>query len=63
MKARVDLSKCMGYAACVAEVPKMFEIDETTGQSRVVTEILSDDLLERARQAARSCPTFAIVIG
>lgn len=62
MKVQIDLSKCMGYGTCVAEAPKVFEIDELTGQSRLSVQILSAEVLASASHAAKCCPMRAIKV-
>lgn len=62
MKVQIDLSKCMGYGTCVAEAPRVFEMDEQTGQSRLLVQIWSPEALAKAKHAAQCCPMRAIEV-
>lgn len=60
MKARVDLSKCQGYANCILEADGIFDLDEETGKAVVLVDEVPQGLAEDAQRAAASCPVSAI---
>ncbi|MBI2942130.1 MAG: ferredoxin [Chloroflexi bacterium] len=61
MRIRVNRMACVGSAICVVDAPTVFEIDEL-GKAIVVDPhgltVAPEDLWE----AARDCPTQAIVL-
>jgi len=59
-KVTVDKEKCVGCSACVAIAPEIFELRD--GKSHVKQEEVSDELAEKATQAASGCPVQAITI-
>ncbi|WP_326565281.1 ferredoxin [Amycolatopsis rhabdoformis] len=60
MKAHIDLALCEGYANCVVEADRVFDIDEGTGQAVVLLADIPAELAEDARRARESCPVQAI---
>lgn len=61
----VDSKLCIGAAACIAEAPELFQLDEDNVASVTFTQPL-DATAEQERQlreAAQNCPTGAISIG
>jgi ferredoxin len=62
MKAHIDLGKCEGYANCVIEADRVFDIDEATGQAVVLLPAIGADLVDEVHRARASCPVQAIVL-
>ena len=60
MKASIDPTVCLGYANCVIEADRVFDIDESTEQAVVLLSVIPRDLEEATRRAAASCPVSAI---
>ncbi|MDD1644548.1 MAG: cytochrome P450, partial [Methylococcaceae bacterium] len=57
----IDRELCQGHATCMTEAPELFQVDEA-GNLTVLQENPPLDLLEKARQAEKYCPTKAIKI-
>ncbi|MGJ0431045.1 cytochrome P450 [Methylobacter sp.] len=57
----IDRELCQGHATCMAEAPELFQVDEA-GNVTVLQENPPPDLLEKARQAEKYCPSKAIKI-
>lgn len=55
----VDMDLCKGHAACMGEAPELFHVDED-GKLTVLNARPDESLLEKARNAAKYCPTQAI---
>ena len=62
MRVVVSLETCQGYANCVIEADRIFDLDEETGKAVVLVETVPAELAESARLAADSCPVDAIDI-
>ena len=60
-KIKIDRELCQGHATCMTEAPELFQVDEA-GNVTVLQENPSLDLLEKAQQAEKYCPTKAIKI-
>ena len=58
---KIDRELCQGHAACMAESPEIFHVDDE-GNLTVLQENPSLDLLEKARLAEKYCPTKAIIV-
>ncbi|MGZ8213447.1 MAG: cytochrome P450 [Methylosarcina sp.] len=58
---KIDRELCQGHAACMAEAPELFHVDEA-GHVTVLQAYPSSALLTKARQAEKYCPTKAIKI-
>lgn len=57
-RVKVNRSKCIGAASCVAIAPKVFALDEKN-----LAHVISEDELDDIKLlAAQSCPTAAIII-
>ena len=58
---KADLDLCQGYANCVMEAPRFFEVDDDG-----VVVVLKDEFVEEERMrveaAVRSCPVRALRI-
>jgi sterol 14-demethylase len=57
----IDRELCQGHATCMTEAPELFYVDEA-GNVTVLQENPPLELLEKARQAEKYCPTKAIKI-
>jgi ferredoxin len=62
MRARIDLAACEGYANCVIEADRVFDIDQATGQAVLLMPVIPDDLAEEVRRAQAKCPVRAILL-
>ncbi|MGZ8187881.1 MAG: cytochrome P450 [Methylosarcina sp.] len=58
---KIDRELCQGHAACMAEAPELFHVDEA-GHVTVLQAYPSSALLTKAWQAEKYCPTKAIKI-
>lgn len=59
MKVSVNWSLCDGNGNCVAAAPEIFELDDND-ELQVLRESFGEDLLDKARNAVRSCPKNAL---
>lgn len=59
MKIRVDRTKCISAADCIAVAPGTFELDE---EGIATVKDQHGDPEKIIEEAARSCPTLAIII-
>ncbi len=57
----IDRELCQGHATCMAEAPELFHVDEA-GHVTVLQENPPLELLEKAQQAEKYCPSKAIKI-
>ena len=57
MSIKVDQNKCIGCGMCVNMCPKVFKIN-SAGKS----EVISNNDVDCARNAANSCPVEAISV-
>ena len=55
---KVNQETCIGCGACESLCPQCFKINESTGKA----EVISQDDLDCAKNAAESCPVQAIVV-
>lgn len=58
----LDLDGCTGCACCMMECPDLFDIDDESGQAILLEPNPSDDRLEEAERAVRSCPEGVITL-
>jgi ferredoxin len=58
----LDLDGCTGCACCMMECPDLFDIDDESGQAILLEPHPSDDRLEEAERAVRSCPEGVIAL-
>lgn len=58
---KLDRELCQGHATCMTEAPELFHVDDA-GNVTVLQENPSLDLLTKARQAEKYCPTKAISV-
>ena len=57
----LDRDLCQGHATCMTEAPELFQVDEA-GQVMLLQERPSLDLLTKAQQAVKYCPSKALKI-
>jgi ferredoxin len=62
MRVVVDLTRCQGYANCVAVAPEIFDLDEATGQAQVLQPEPGEELHGAAEAAIAGCPVQAISV-
>ena len=60
MKVRVDKEACVGDETCVEVCPEVFEMEGDVAVAKM--EDVPQDLGEKVKEAATSCPVEAIVI-
>ncbi|WP_419620743.1 cytochrome P450 [Thiolapillus sp.] len=60
-QVEVDYDLCQGHATCMTEAPEIFQVDDD-GRLTVLQDNPPDELLEKALQAEKYCPTKAIRI-
>lgn len=58
---KADLELCQGYANCVMEAPKLFDISDD-GVVVVLEEEFGEETRGRVEAAVRSCPVSALRI-
>jgi ferredoxin len=58
----VDLSRCQGYANCVAVAPDVFDLDDETGQAAVLMPEPPAEFQQAALSAVAGCPVQAIAV-
>lgn len=57
----VDYDLCKGHGTCMGEAPELFHVDGE-GRLTVLNDRPDEDLIEKARSAAKYCPTQAIKV-
>ena len=57
----MDWELCKGHGACMGEAPELFQVD-ADGRLTVLNDSPDESLLDKARAAARYCPTQAITL-
>jgi ferredoxin len=62
VKVHVDLARCEGYANCVMEAERVFDIDDASGQAVVLLPVLPAEHADEVRRAEASCPVQAILV-
>ena len=62
MRVVVDVSKCVSAGQCVRAAPTVFGQDENDGMVVLLQENPDSSLTEAVHNAARWCPTSAILI-
>ena len=63
MNVAVDRVRCQGHTLCAMVAPELFVLDDVDGHASASTPAVSVDEIELAREAARSCPERAIILG
>ncbi|MCP4036984.1 MAG: ferredoxin [bacterium] len=59
MKVVVDYDLCEANALCMKAAPEIFRVEEDDTLT-VLVDVVPDDLVEKAQEAARRCPRQAI---
>ena len=62
MEVSVDTGTCQGYASCVLEAPKVFDIDEDENVVVLLMANPPEDMRAEVERAERLCPTNAITV-
>ncbi|GAX54883.1 ferredoxin [Streptomyces olivochromogenes] len=62
MRISVDQDKCIASGMCVLAVPEVFDQREEDGIVILRTDVPPPELREAAREAAASCPSWAITV-
>lgn len=62
MRITVDPSRCIAAGQCVLKAPKVFDQEEEQGTVVLLAARPAPEDEERARLAARVCPSEAITI-
>jgi ferredoxin len=60
VRVTVDTEKCQGYASCLLEAPKVFDLDEDENVAILLMTNPPEDMRPEVERAARLCPTMAI---
>jgi ferredoxin len=60
MRIVADTGRCVGAGQCVLTEPGVFDQDETEGTVLLRTEQVSDDNVDRVREAVHICPSQAL---
>ncbi len=60
-KVVVDRDACIGDGICASLCPDVFELDDE-GKSKVIKEIIEDDLYDCVKEAVDSCPVSCITM-
>ena len=58
-KVAVDRDACIGDGICASLCPDVFELDDD-GKSKVIKEVIEDDLYDCVKEAVDSCPVSCI---
>ncbi len=61
IKIHIDRELCQGHATCMTEAPELFHVDEA-GHVTLLQEHPSLNLLSKAQQAEKYCPSKALKI-
>ena len=61
MRVVLNVSRCIGAAACAMAAEDVFTLNEEEGTVELLRQP-DAEAQERTREAARACPTGAIVI-
>ncbi len=62
MKVGINQNLCNGAGICVQIVPDVFRFREGSKKGEVVVEVVSPRLRRDVREAARKCPTHAVLV-
>ena len=60
MKVVVNRDNCIGWGACEALCPEIFQIDDEGLSTVINKEEVKEELVEKVTEAIESCPTSAI---
>ncbi|HOO62845.1 MAG TPA: ferredoxin [Synergistaceae bacterium] len=59
MTVSINTEECIGCGVCVQICPAVFELDESAGKARVISDAPEEDCI---KEAAESCPVGCISI-
>lgn len=62
MKVIVDRGRCSGYANCVDNEPRVFDLDEDGLVTLLADDDIPEAVHEAVREAVRDCPMRALTI-
>jgi ferredoxin len=62
MRVIVDTQKCIASGNCVLSAPDVFDQSEEDGIVILLSEHPTPEQADAARQAARVCPSMAILV-
>ena len=63
MKVHVDPERCQGHTLCAMIAPEAVQLDDVDGHSTAIIDgEVPAGLVEKVREAVRSCPEQAILI-
>ena len=62
MKIHVDRKRCTGLGICESLAPDVFEVNED-GELVLLTEDITDELMDGVKDAISACPTEALRLG
>ncbi len=62
MKVRVDPGQCDGYGKCAKVAPEIFKLDEFGYASLDEAVEVAADMHDKVREAAKVCPSNAVII-
>jgi ferredoxin len=62
MRIEIFPDRCIGVGQCVVAAPDFFEQSEEDGIAYLLREDIATDRREAVLNAARLCPTLAIVV-
>jgi ferredoxin len=60
MKIVADTEKCVGSGQCVLTEPKLFDQNDNDSRVLILNDSPEDALAEKAKEAARVCPSRAL---
>jgi ferredoxin len=60
MRIIADTTRCVGAGQCVLTDPALFDQDDADGTVIVLAAHIEGSQLDKARQAARFCPSQAL---
>ena len=62
MRVHIDPDLCNGCGPCVDICPEAFKLDEEQTVAVATMDDIAGDLEQSCREAAKNCPTEAIII-
>lgn len=62
MKVIVDTDLCEAHGECVFAAPEIFDLGDDDDVVTVLQEEPGEELRDKAEEAAKVCPVFAITI-
>ena len=61
-RLQLDRDLCQGHGVCASECPELFSIDPDELKVVLQSDVVAEELRERAERAVRYCPTRALSI-